>query len=150
MMNPLKTFAYFFPLPVLLILLIIVIALLSIVLANIFAVEWRYQPMIFLSIGLFIAGALAGWFTNSYRNKMEKETKEIITEMAPKLVSNMDVITRFNMILSNSMLKETQKELGREYREEMMRLKSYFDSHDLTFGKGIRFIVKDFMERQGI
>ena len=139
MMNPLIYLARFFPLPVLIILLIIV-------LANIFDVEWRYQPMIFLSVGLFIAGTLGGWFANSYENKRLIKIKKTLAKAVP----NMDVIARFNMIMVSGLIKDTQKELGKEYLEEMVRLKSYLDSRDLTFNEGIRFIVKDYMERQGI
>jgi len=106
--------------------------------------------MIFLSVGLSIVGVLAGWFANTYRNKKEKETIDFFKKNAPEIVSNMGVITRFNMIVSSVMLKDPQKELAEEYRGAMVRLKSYFDSRDLTFNEGIRFIVKEYMERHGI
>ena len=38
----------------------------------------------------------------------------------------------------------------RLYPEDRRKLEEYFKKRDMTFSQGVRMVIKDFMERQGI
>ena len=88
-----------------------------------------------------------GWFTGHY---FLNKTVQAVAKVLPKLLNDMDPMTRLNVLAENPKLEEPQKARLQESIKEMQQLKSYFESRGLTLSQGIGTIVKDFMEMEGL
>ena len=86
---------------------------------------------------------------DSFVKKLEEKGKPELTESTQRADTERTKSTR-KEDFSKRLKTELERISVRLRPEDIERLREYFENRDLTLSQGIRTVIKDFMERQGI